>query len=196
MLWKKLFKSRRRSIEAQQVALVAATVALDLDWDGDRPTTKAVSEWPKFSEKPQDEDCTASNCCLLDREQIYFQAFVIEQCLPMIRTTTVRLSQVILTAWDYYLENLPQSHGVSFDYKTWCQRRATYVQAWHNADIKRAQNSDMLKNPFYSIAMALVRDVCGLSPDVLTVVPITLAATEMENSFAMMAEKWIVDREC
>ena len=191
----KLFKVNPEPIEAHQVALVAAAFAFDLDWEGHRPTLKRPARWPQFSKQLQDEQRTAKSCECLDREQIYFQAFVFEHCLDRVRTADAGIARVLFEAWDYYLRNLPSSHGVIFDYNAWSRRRTQYAQAWDKASERRAENPDMTKNPFFPIAMCLMEDVCGLGPDALTVTYITLMASQKTNSFFEVIQNLIVNRE-
>lgn len=183
------------SIEAHQVALVAAATALDLDWEGDRPILKSLNTWRRFSNELQDENSTADNRKCLDDEQIYFQAFVLEHCLGGVHTANAELALVLFDAWDYYLRNLPSSHGVHFDYDTWLHRRTRYAQAWNDASDRRTENPDMVKNPFFPIAMCLIEDICDIGPDPLTVGPITLESTAKAVSFTKAFEKCIVDCE-
>lgn len=182
-----------QSIEAHQMALVAAAMALDLDWDGDHPSRRTKDSWRRFADHLPKELADPDARERLDQEQVYFQAFVLERCLDGARTANAELTQTLFDAWDYYLRTLPDAHGVRFDYQTWRTRNAQYSQAWNDGADRRRENAGGIKNPFFPIAIYLIETVCSLKADAMAVLPITLAAAEKASSFLSASSKRIVD---
>lgn len=193
-----IFKKNPKTIEAHQAALVATTIALDLAWEGNRPTKIADERrWPRFGEYLQEDspDRTKANCDLINAEQIYLQAFAFEQALKTVHTVNIRLAEIVLDAWDYYLSTLPQEHGIAFDYQIWSQRRATYLKAWNEAAERRQKNSDMVKNPFFPLTMAFFEDVCHIGPHGVPVLLISLKLSHKIDGFVAEFDGLVIDRE-
>ncbi len=199
MMLDKLFKGKPKPRSAHQLATLAAVLALDLGLEDEHPTVNTgPSHWPQLSlglKRLEAEDVTEEMRGCFDREQVYFRTFVIWSCLESVPTANAGVAKALFEAWDYYLRNLPQSHGVTFDYSTWSERRTQYVQAWDEAAARRAENPDMMKNVFWPIAKCFAEDVCGLVPATLITIDLTIIASATTDSFIQTTQKWIVNRE-
>ena len=172
------------------MALVAATFALDLDWDGERPTLKADNTWPRFSDQLHDNDQSSDEKRqLLNSEQIYYQAYVMEQALGSVQTTNAGLANVLFEAWDYYLRTLPDLHGVAFDYDIWLERRTVYTHAWNDIINRLENNPKIPQNPFYQLAMFMFENICTLEPYDQGPILIGIIALGKESSFIELNKK-------
>ncbi len=195
-----IFKRNPKTIEAHQAALAAAAIALDLDWE-DKRLKKIPDErqWPRFGEYLQrnNSDCTKANCDLINSEQFYLQAFALEQALKTVHTLDIRLAEIVLNSWDYYLRTLPEEHGIAFDYQIWGQRHATYLKAWNEAADRCQENPDLIKNRFFHLTVAFFEDVCHLDPygnsNSLTLICIKLSCKV--DVFVAEFKERVIDRE-
>jgi len=186
--------SRKRLIEAHQVALVAAAFALDLDWDGERPTVKSHSRWPRFSDQLHEDDLHDPKGCVLDNEQVYFQTFIIERCLDSVQTTEAGLAMVLFDGWNHYLSTLPGVHGVTFDYDLWVRRRQEYSQAWSTVLSQLDNDPKLPQNPYVGLAAYMFEHLCGLSPWDQGPMLVGVIASNMVLAFAQSVANWTVDR--
>jgi hypothetical protein len=186
--------SKRKTIEAHQVALVAAAFALDLDWNGERPSVKSDDRWPRFSTQLEKTLLDKVDCRVLDNEQVYFQAFVIERCLDSVRTTDAGLANTLFDAWDYYLRTLPSAHGVTFDYDIWAGRKQEYLAAWSTVLDQLSANPKLPQNPYLGLAAYMFEHLCGLSPWSPGPMIAGMIASRMASAFAQVVCNWTIDR--
>jgi hypothetical protein len=187
---------KKKSIEAHQMALVAATFSLDLAWDGERPTLKTDDTWPRFSDELDDDDQSSDKKRqLLDTEQIYYQAYVFEHALGSVQTTNAGLANVLFEAWDYYLRALPDLHGVAFEYDIWLERRTVYTHAWNDIITRLENNPKIPRNPFYQLAMFMFENICALERYGQGPILIGIITLGKVSSFTELNKEWIVDSE-
>ena len=178
------------------MALVAATFALDLAWDGERPTLKTDDTWPRFSDELDDDDQSSDKKRqLLDAEQIYYQAYAMEHALGSVQTTNAGLANVLFEAWDYYLRTLPDLHGVAFEYDIWLERRTVYTQAWNDIITRLENNPKIPRNPFYQLAMFMFENICALERYSQGPILIGIITLGKVSSFTELNKEWIVDSE-